>query len=409
MADRNAAEIGLVESQLRRMAASAVFSEAGRMFTLLEYLVRAELDGTAAKLNQHRIAIDVLGRDEHFDPSSDSIVRVEMGRLRGKLREYYATDGLGDAVTVHLPKGRYRPTLEFDPDATPQPDPPKQEIRFCRTHDGTNVAYSISGSGYPLVKAANWLSHLEYDYQSPIWRHWWNGLSRLYELIRYDERGCGLSDWQVPNFTFDAWVEDLEQVVEAVGRERFALLGISQGASVAVSYAVRHPENVSHLILYGGFIQGGYKSGSTRAAEHTRMLAELARVGWGQSHGAFRQVFGSLFMPDGTSDQYRWFDELQRATTSPENSEKFVTECANIDVLDLCEHVKVPTLVLHARDEICIPFSQSRLIASRIPGARLVPLDSRNHLILEHEPAWRRFLEEIENFIAAPSAATNCS
>jgi pimeloyl-ACP methyl ester carboxylesterase len=397
------AERGHVDAELERISKSAVFTNAGRMFPLLQYLVRAELDGTASKLNQRRIAIDVLGRDERFDPATDSIVRVDMGRLRSKLREYYGTEGSDDPIVIGLPKGRYRPTIEITASAGTTADAPRQDIRFCRTRDGTNIAWAATGSGYPMIKAANWLSHLEYDYESPVWRHWWMELGRRYELIRYDERACGLSDWNVADISFEAWLDDFESVVEAAGRERFALLGVSQGASVAISYAVRHPERVSHLILYGGFVQGRFRR-EKESAEQAAMLQQLIRVGWGSDHGAFRQVFGSLFMPEGTAEQFRYFDELQRATASPENSEKIFLVSQNIDVADLCAEVRVPTLVLHAQDEIAIPFSQSRLIASTIPGAKLVPLDSKNHLILEHEPAWKHFLHELESFVLPASA-----
>lgn len=399
-AARNAEEAARIRAELERVGRSSVFANAGRMFPLLQYLVQAELEGSASRLNQHRIAIDVMGRDQDFDPSTDSIVRVDMGRLRSKLREYYATEGAADDLVIGLPKGRYRPTIEQRAanKRALLPPAPRQKISFCRTRDGTNIAWSASGGGYPLIKAANWLSHLEFDYESPIWRHWWTGLSRRYELIRYDERGCGLSDWEVADISFEAWLDDFEAVVEAAGRERFALLGVSQGASVAISYAVRHPERVSHLILYGGFVQGRFRR-EKEAAEQAAMLQQLIRVGWGSDHGAFRQVFGSLFMPGGTAEQFRYFDELQRATASPGNSEKIFQVSQNIDVADLCARVRVPTLVLHSQNEIAIPFSQSRLMAATIPGAKLVSLDSRNHLILEHEPAWQHFLDEVDAFL----------
>lgn len=400
-AARSGEEEARINAQLERIGKSGVFANAGRMFPLLQYLVRSELDGTASKLNQHRIAIDVLGRDERFDPSTDSIVRVDVGRLRSKLREYYTTEGAADTIVIGLPKGRYRPSIDIRSEAMPPslPPAPKQNISFCRTRDGTNIAWSTSGSGYPLIKAANWMSHLEYDHQSPVWRHWWAGLSRRYELIRYDERGCGLSDWDVEDISFPAWLEDFDAVVEAAGRERFALLGVSQGASVAIDYAVRHPERVSHLVLFGGFVQGRHKR-QAQESEEAKVLEQLIRVGWGQTHGAFRQVFGSMFMPEGTADQFRYFDELQRATSSPSNAERIFKVSQSIDVAELCPRVRVPTLVLHARNEIVIPFSQARLMASTIPGAKLVPLDSRNHLVFEHEPAWKHFLDEVEAFLA---------
>jgi pimeloyl-ACP methyl ester carboxylesterase/DNA-binding CsgD family transcriptional regulator len=276
----------------------------------------------------------------------------------------------------------------------------EQSIRFCTTPDHVNLAYAITGQGYPLLKAANWLSHLEFDWQSPVWKHWWEALSEHFTLIRYDERGCGLSDWDVPEFSFDAWVRDLEAVIDTVKLDRFALLGISRGAAVSIAYAVKHPEKVSHLILYGGYVQGRLKRNLTpQEVEETEMLTKLIELGWGRDNPAFRQIHTSLFIPEGTLEQLHWFNDLQRISTSPTNAAKLVDTSNWIDVCDLATQVQVPTLVLHAQNEARIPFGQGRLMAALIPNARFVPLDSKNHLLLEHEPAWQRFLTEVQQFI----------
>jgi pimeloyl-ACP methyl ester carboxylesterase/DNA-binding CsgD family transcriptional regulator len=280
----------------------------------------------------------------------------------------------------------------------------QQSIRFCTTPDRVRLAYATTGQGYPLVKAANWLSHLEFDWQSPVWQHWWKELSERFTLVRYDERGCGLSDWDVPEFTFDAWVRDLETVVATLKLDRFALLGISQGAAVAIAYAVRHPEKVSHLVLYGGSAQGRLKRSTTpEQVEEVELRSKLIKLGWGRDNPAFRQLFTSQFIPEGTLEQFNAFNELQRISTSPENAVRFVDEFNIIDVSNLATQVTAPALVLHAQHEVLIPFEQGRLLASLIADARLVPLDSKNHILLESEPAWQRFLNEIQKFIQSDS------
>jgi pimeloyl-ACP methyl ester carboxylesterase len=403
MADWTAEDERLIRAQVERMAASPIFAQGGRMVALLRYLVDAAVAGSADDLNQYRIAIDVMGRDARFDPALDSIVRVEMGRLRSKLVEFYATDGAGDAVRVALPKGRYRPTVELRRRAADSGDLalPEQEIRYCQADDGTSIAYAVSGRGYPLVKAANWLSHLQFDHQSPVWRHWWRELATRYELVRYDTRGGGLSDWAPAVVSFDAWVEDLRRVVEASGVERFALFGMSQGVSVAVAYAAKYPERVSHLILYGGFVRGQPKRGDPVDVERFELIQHLIRVGWGDPKHAFRQVFGALFIPDGTSDQFKWFDELQRASMSAQNAAEFAREAHQVDLRPLLAEIEVPTLVLHASRDAAVPFAESQVIAGGIKGAKLKPLDSNNHILFEHEPAFAQLLREIDAFVGA--------
>jgi pimeloyl-ACP methyl ester carboxylesterase len=290
-----------------------------------------------------------------------------------------------------------------EPVAKASPTPPPQEIRFSTTRDGTRLAYAISGAGPPLVKAANWLSHLAYDWESPVWRHWLAELSRRFRLVRYDERGCGLSDWDVGRFSFDDWVDDLEAVVDAAGLDRFPLLGISQGGPVAIAYAVRHPERVTQMVLLGSYAQGRRKSART---PDERALAEahveIVRLGWGRPDPTYRQIFVARFLPEATQEQWRCFDELQQRSTSPDNAWRFVDEFANIDVTDLAPRLTVPTLIMCSRREPGNRFEQSRLLATLIPKSRLVPLDSSNHLLPERDPAWPHFLAELDRFLPSP-------
>jgi serine/threonine protein kinase/pimeloyl-ACP methyl ester carboxylesterase/tetratricopeptide (TPR) repeat protein len=274
-----------------------------------------------------------------------------------------------------------------------------QEIRFCTSADGVRLAYATTGNGPPLVKAANWLSHLEFDSNSPVWRHWIRELSRTHKLVRYDERGCGLSDWNVDEYSLDAWVRDLEAVVDALELERFPLLGISQGGPIAIAYATRHPERVSHLILHGSYVRGrGHREGEQERQER-ELLLSMIRFGWGKDNPAFRQVFTSLFIPDGTSEQMQWFNELQRVSAPPENAARMCAAFHSLDVRKLAPRIRIPTLVLHSTGDLRIPFAEGRLLASLIPEARLVPIESRNHLILESDSGWVRFLSEVRSFL----------
>jgi DNA-binding winged helix-turn-helix (wHTH) protein/pimeloyl-ACP methyl ester carboxylesterase len=276
-------------------------------------------------------------------------------------------------------------------------DQPRQEVHFCTAADGVRIAYALAGQGMPLVKAGNWLDHLEYDWQSPIWSKLYHRLAVEHRLIRYDERGNGLSDWDVEDISFEAFVRDLESVVGAAGLDRFALLGITQGCAVSIAYAVRHPARVSHLILYGGFVRGVVN----RDLQNGETIVSLIRQGWGRENPAFRQFFTSLFVPDGTPEQMDWFNNLQRITTSPENAVRIMNATADLDFSDLLPQVRVPTLVLHCRNDAVVPFDQGRTIAAGIPGAKFVALESRNHMVLEGEPAWDRLLDAIMTFLRA--------
>jgi class 3 adenylate cyclase/pimeloyl-ACP methyl ester carboxylesterase len=293
------------------------------------------------------------------------------------------------------------PVPQSGPDATPPDATYEQEIQFCTAPDGVQIAYSRIGRGPPLVKTGNWMTHLEFDFESPIWRHLYRELARDHTFIRYDARGNGLSDREVEHVSFAAFVHDLEAVVDAAGVERFALLGISQGCAVSIGYAIRHPERVSHLVLYGGFALGWNKRARTEAEkEQAAAMMTLMRLGWGQEDPAFRQLFTSQFIPGGTKQQADWFNELQRISTSPADAVRNFKANGDIDVTDLLGKVTVPTLVMHARDDARVPFDAGRRLAAGIPGARFVSLPSRNHLILEDEPAFGRFLQEMRTFLA---------
>lgn len=276
----------------------------------------------------------------------------------------------------------------------------KQEISFCKAADGTQIAYSMMGSGPPLIKAANWLSHLEYDLESPVWRHWLKELSRNHTLIRYDERGCGLSDWDALENTFATWVSDLEAVVEAAGFDRFAMIGISQGGPVAIDYVVRHPGRVSSLVLYGTYARGWKMRGqsATDIAEREAMIT-LSEAGWGRDVPVYRDVFTKTFVPDASEEQRQWFNELQRKTCSPANAVALQKALGPIDVTGLLDRVRVPTLVLHARGDLRCPLDEGRLVAAGIPKSRFVLLESQNHILLQNEHAWPIFLREVRSFL----------
>jgi pimeloyl-ACP methyl ester carboxylesterase len=279
----------------------------------------------------------------------------------------------------------------------------RQEIQFTSAADGTRIAFAAVGAGPPLVKAANWLNHLEYDWDSPIWKHFFAAMAAERRLIRYDARGNGLSDWDVEDLSFQAFVGDLERVIDASGIDRFALLGISQGCAVSIAYAVNHPERVTHLVLYGGYARGWCRQGSLQFVRQIEALETLMRQGWGRRNPAFRQLFTTAFIPEGTPEQMRWFNELQRKTASPDSAANIMRSVTTFDVDHLLPRVQVPTLVLHCRGDAVQPFDEGRRMAAGIPGARFVPLEGRNHLILEDEPAWPRFRDEVRAFLRTPA------
>ena len=325
---------------------------------------------------------------------SDDVQR----QIEGKLAVEFQDLGRRQLKNIARPVRVYR--VWPDAGEAGARDEAQQEIRFCTAADGVRIAYATAGAGPPLVKAANWLNHLEHDWVSPAWRHLLRDLTNDFFLVRYDERGNGLSDWDAEDISFDAFVADLETVVDAAGLERFPLLGISQGCSVCVAYAIRHPERVSHLVLYGGYARGVCRRDDVMADESAAAVITLMRQGWGRENPAFRQLWTTRFMPEATQEQAKWFNDLQRITASPDNAIRIRRVLDQIDVSSLLSRVAAPTLVLHCRNDDAVPFEEGRRLAAGIPGACFVALDGRNHMILEDEPAWPRFMAEVRSFLA---------
>ena len=275
---------------------------------------------------------------------------------------------------------------------------PDQQIRFCRSSDGVRIAYAVHGSGPPLIVASCWLSHLQHDWQSPVWRHFLDDLGGLATVVRYDERGFGLSDWNVTDFTLDTRVADLEAVIASLGLERFSLLGMSNGSAVAMAYAARHPAHVSRLILYGT-VCGEPVTFEGDALLEEETYRNMIRVGWARADPALRRVFTGYLIPDATEEQMQWFDELQRMATSPENAVSYRVARQAVEMVGEIDQIRVPTLILQAVGDRSTTFDNAVQVSARIPGSRLVPLESRNHIILADEPAWPVFVSEVRDFL----------
>jgi pimeloyl-ACP methyl ester carboxylesterase/DNA-binding CsgD family transcriptional regulator len=282
----------------------------------------------------------------------------------------------------------------------------RQHVRYVNSADGTRIAWAEAGTGPLVVKAANWLTHLEYEWESPVWKHWLQFFPAHSRFVRYDERGCGMSEWQAGTLSLDAWTADLEAVVDAARPSApVTLLGISQGAATCIQYAIHHPERVAKMILYGGYTRGGLLRGSPQAQVAFQAMLDLARVAWGSDNATFRQVFTSRFIPGGTAEQLQWFNDLCLKTASGQIVADLLQARSTVDIAGLLDKVRTPTLVLHARDDEVIPVAEGRLLAGSIPGAEFIELDSRNHILLEHEPAWQRFREAVVTFLQSGDAA----
>ena len=325
--------------------------------------------------------------------------------VEGKLA--LAFRALGPQTLKNIPKPVEVFTVELDGPPADQGAPfdpmqIKQEVKYCRAPDGVRIAYSQVGRGPPMVKTANWMNHLEDDWQTgSVFRHFYAGLARDHTLIRYDARGNGLSDWDVEEVSLEAWVSDLETVVDAVGVKRFPLLGLSQGGAISIAYAVRHPERVSHLIILGGFARGRMvRAKSDAEREKVKAMETLIRVGWGEDNPAFRQIFASQLIPDATKEQLDWFNEMQRRTASPACAARYFATVSEFDVTALLPKVTVPTLVMHAREEVAQPVELGRELAAGIPGAKFVAFPGRNHIPLEQDSTTARALEEIGLFLS---------
>ena len=283
----------------------------------------------------------------------------------------------------------------------------RQRVRYVTASDGTRLAWADAGGGPVVVKAANWLTHLEYEWESPVWKHWMQFFSGSFRLVRYDERGCGMSEWHGGALSIDQWADDLERVIEAARPDGpVTLLGISQGAATCIRYAIRHPERVARMIFYGGYARGALRRHTPETEAQYRAMIDLARVAWGQANPTFRQVFTSRFIPGGTAEQLQWFNDLCLKTTTGDVFSQLLTARGTVDIVPLLGQVRTPTLVLHARDDEVTPVAEGRLMASGIPGAEFVELDSRNHILLEHEPAWQRFRDAVLAFVRPDAAVT---
>jgi class 3 adenylate cyclase/pimeloyl-ACP methyl ester carboxylesterase len=332
------------------------------------------------------------------------ISRQVLDQIEGKLDLTYRELGRQNLKNISRPVEAY--AIRLDDVAAPGSKvlaaaSLKQEIRYCKAPDGVRLAYAMVGQGSPLLKSAHWLGHLEYDWEFPILQRFLLGLAKDNTLVRYDARGNGLSDWDVRDIALDAWVSDMETVVDAAGLGRFPLVGFSQGCAVSIAYAAWHPERVSHLILYGGFAAGRNKNENETAEARERFAAmkTLVRQGWGADNPTFRQLFTTSMMPTATKEQMEAFNELQRLSGSPEGAVRYLETVAELDVRNLLSKVRAPTLVLHVRDELTVPIDRGRELAAGIPGARFVALPGKNHVLLEQDPGLPRFFEELSDFL----------
>lgn len=364
-----------------------------QVFDLLEFLIR------------HRDR--VVSRD-------DLIAGVWGGRIVSEstlatrinaARRVIGDDGTAQRLIKTVTRKGFRFIGAVSDDAH-APSPPKasavqgQTITFCRTSDNVTLATAVVGQGPVLVKTSNWLNHLEHDWDSPIWTPFLQRLAARFHFVRYDGRGNGLSDRDVADISQAGFERDLEAVVESARLDRFALLALSQGAAAAISFAARHPERVSRLILYGAYAQGRNRRDTTADAATAQTMLAMLRQGWGQADSAFMRAFSSLYLSDASRAHIRWFADMQRTSASGEMAARLRVACDDIDVMDLLPAIKVPTLVIHARHDHVAPYDQGRLLATRIPGARLVTLESENHIPVPDDPAWPRLMDEIESFAA---------
>lgn len=387
---REGAEVSL---QLKAFELLCVLVEnAGRLIKKEELLARIWPDAVVEENNLNKnvsVLRKALGESATGQTYIETVPRVGY-------RFVAAVSEIGSRLTAP-------PETDSSPASTP-----RQKIQFCVTRDGVRLAYSSAGSGYPLVKAANWLNHLDYEWDSPLWKHWLAGLTQHHRLIRYDERGNGLSQWDVKEMSLELWVQDLETVIEAGGVEKFALMGISQGGAVAVRYAIRHPERVSHLVLINAFSRGLEARGTEKQLAGRRALQTLMRLDWGKNNPDFKSMFTKFYIPqNSTPEQQQWFNDLQRISASPENAARIMVTIDEINIRHLLPQISVPTIVFHGDHDRVIPAEEGRILAAEIPGARFVPLNTGNHILLAEEPAWRVFLDELGTFLGWQKAPTS--
>jgi pimeloyl-ACP methyl ester carboxylesterase/DNA-binding winged helix-turn-helix (wHTH) protein len=386
----------LEASERRLLRDGAPVALAGKAFDVLLALVEG-----ANTLQKQGALMDRLWPDVAVEPNSlqqcVSLVRKALADAPGVELETVRGQGYRLHATVVQ-----RPVSVPGPATAPALS--SQRTHFCTAHDGARLAFARLGEGPMLVKAANWLNHLELDWKGPVWKHWLALLSKEHCLVRYDARGNGLSDWQPPSITFEDFVADLGSVMDAAGVARAPVLGISQGASVAVAYAARHPERISALILIGGCARGWRVKKHDKLTQRMEALMLLMRQGWGLDNAAFRQIFTTSFFPNGEREATDWFNELQRQTTSPDNAAAILSALGDVDVRADLARISVPTLVVHSRDDLIVPFTDGLELASGIKGSRFVALERANHVLLDSEPAWPRLCDELTAFLRELSA-----
>jgi DNA-binding winged helix-turn-helix (wHTH) protein/alpha-beta hydrolase superfamily lysophospholipase len=349
----------------------------------------------------------VVSKDELMDSVWDGRI-VSDATLSSRInaaRRAVGDSGKEQSVIRTIPRRGFRfvsdlVLAEISDDSSRENPAVSQTIGYCSTNDGVQLAYALAGDGPPLVKVASWLNHLEFDWESPVFRDLFHEIASYRQLVRYDSRGAGLSDWDIENLSFEALVSDLDTVIDAIQLPSFALLGISQGAAIAIDYAVRNPERVTHLILWGGFARGRLKRGKNEDAAQSEAFKTIMRQGWGKEASTFRQMFASLYLPEANDEQVKWWTDLQRIATSPDNALGLREAIDDLDVSSQLSKVQTPTLILHSEREEVAPLSEARLMAAKIPNVKFVRLDSANHIVLHQEVAWRRALDEIREFLS---------
>jgi pimeloyl-ACP methyl ester carboxylesterase/DNA-binding winged helix-turn-helix (wHTH) protein len=367
----------------------------GKLFDTLSFLV--ENSGRLIRKDELMQAIwpDTIVEDNNLDHCISQLRKVF-----GSANNYIET----------VPRQGYRFNAEVKPvtsgprlvsvAASPEfSDAPDQEIRYLTASDGIRIAYTVGGDGPPLVRAVDWINHLDFEWKNPFLRHWFSEIMRHNTFLRYDQRGSGLSDWNIVDFSFERSVQDFEELIEATGFDKFSIMGSCQGGAIAISYAVRHPERISKLILVGAFASGWPSQGGMAMEQFNAMLT-LIRLGWGRDNPAFRQLWTTLFRPDASPEEIEWMNELQRITSSPENAARMLAEFPKVNVVDQLPKVTCPTLVIHSREDAVVPVQEGRLIASRIRGSRFVELPSPSHQVDPGKPAWNEFVEEFSRFLS---------
>jgi pimeloyl-ACP methyl ester carboxylesterase len=365
----------------------------GKLFDTLRVLVE-----NAGKLVRKDAFMESVWPDSVVEDNNLDYCISQLRKLfhPAKYIETVPRHGYRFVAKVTAPKP-HRRLIPLEP-AVQSSSVPDQQIEFFTTSDGVRIAYNVAGQGPVLVRTIHWLNHLDFEWKTPLRRQWLSEIMQHNVLVRYDQRGSGLSDWNITDFSFERTVQDFEELVDAAGLEKFAILGGCQGAAVGIAYAVRHPERVTKLIINGTFANG-WPAPGPGAQEHLEAMLTLIRSGWGRDNPAFRQLWTTLFRPDVDAVEAAWLNELQRIASSPENAALMIAEFPNIRILDMLPKISCPTLVLHSRDDGAVPVQEGKLIAARIPGARFVELPSRSHMVAPGDAGWEQLVQEFSAFM----------